>query len=100
MYNLRDNPTIIFKVANKSLIVVDWDRKDYLKWANKPFEDGEVYIEVPNDPGVLLCVIMEALEKVHLHGDLSSDTVKHVLVEDPKFVNLYILPKIFRECTW
>lgn len=55
-----------------------------------------MYIEIPNDPGVLLCVIMEALEKVHLHCDLSSDTVKHVHVEDSKFAKLYILPKIHK----
>ena len=39
---------------------------------------------------------MKALEKIHLHGDLSSDTLNYFLVKDPKFTRLYLLPKIHK----
>ena len=50
LYSLRDDSTIIVKCADKSLVVVVWDREDYLKKAYKQLEDREVYEEVPNDP--------------------------------------------------
>ena len=46
LYNLRDDPTIIITGDNKGLIVVDWDRKDYLKEGSKPLEDTEVYLVI------------------------------------------------------
>ena len=35
LYNLRDDPTIIIKGADKGSAVVVWDREDYLKEASK-----------------------------------------------------------------
>ena len=46
-----------------------------------------------NDPNVLINTIMKALEKMRLHGDLSSDTLNYFLVEDPKFARFCLLPK-------
>ena len=60
LYNLRGDPTIIIKGANKGSTVVVWDREDYLKQAPKELEDKDVYEEVQNDPSPLttpLCVL-------------------------------------------
>ena len=46
LYNLRDDPTIIIKGADKGSAVVVWDRDDYLKEASKQLEDKDVYEEV------------------------------------------------------
>ena len=65
---MRDDSTIIIKGADKGLVVVVWDREDYLKEAYKQLEDREVYEEVSNDPNVLLNTIIKALEKIRLRG--------------------------------
>ena len=49
LYNLRDDPTIIGKGADKGSVLVVWDREDYLKEVYKQLEDKDVYEEVPND---------------------------------------------------
>ena len=61
--NLRDDPTIIIKDAEKGSEVVIWDREDYLKEASKQIEDKNVYEEVQNDPSTLINTIMHSLKK-------------------------------------
>ena len=61
--NLRDDPTIIIKDAEKGSEVVICDREDYLKEACKQIEDKNVYEEVQNDPSTLINTIMHSLEK-------------------------------------
>ena len=63
LYNLRDDPTIIIKGADKGSAVVVWDRDDYLKEAPKQLEDKDVYEEVQNNPSTLINTIMQALKK-------------------------------------
>ena len=75
LYSLRDDSTIIIKGADKGLVVVVWDRGDYLKESYKQFEDREAYEEVSSDPNVLVNTIIKALEKIRLRGDLSNDTL-------------------------
>ena len=61
--NLRDDPTIIIKDAEKGSEVVICDREDYLKEASKQIDDKNVYEEVQNDPSTLINTIMHSLEK-------------------------------------
>ena len=72
---MRDDSTIIIKGAEKGSVVIVWDRDDYLKDAFKQSEDRKVlYEEVQNDSSLLVNTKIKALEKLRLHGDLSSDT--------------------------
>ena len=96
LYSLRDDSSIVIKGADKGSVVVVWDREDYLKEAYKELEDREVYEEVPNDPSVPVNTIIKALEKIRLRGDLSSDTLNYLVVEDQKFARFYLLPKIHK----
>ena len=80
LYNLRDDPTIIIKGADKGSAVVVWDRDDYLKEASKQLEDKDVHEEVLNDPSTLINTIMQALEKIRIRGDPSNDTLNYFLV--------------------
>ena len=48
--SLRDDTSIIIKEADKDSGVVVWDRKDYLKEAEKQFGDQETYQELLSDP--------------------------------------------------
>ena len=92
MYNLRDDPTIIIKGADKGSTVAVWDREDYLKEAYKQLEDKDVYEEVQNDSSILTNTIMHALEKIRIRGDLPNDTLNYFLAKDPKFARFYLLP--------
>ena len=87
LYNLRDDPTIMIKGADKGSEVVFWDREDYLKEASKQLEDQDVYEKVQNDPSTLINTSMRNLEKIRIRGDLSNDTLNYFLVKDPKFAN-------------
>ena len=48
--SLRDDTSIIIKEADKDSGVVVWDRKDYLKEAEKQLGDKETYEELSPDP--------------------------------------------------
>ena len=85
LYNLRDDPNIMIKGADKGSEVVFWDREDYLKEASKQLEDQDVYEKVQNDPSTLINTSMRNLEKIRIRGDLSNDTLNYFLVKDPKF---------------
>ena len=52
--------------------------------------------EVSNVPNVLVNTIIKAFKKIHLRGDLSSDTLNYFAVEDQKFARFYLLPKIHK----
>ena len=94
LYNLKDDPTIIIKSANKETAVVVWGREDYLNEAPKQLEDKDVYEGVQNDPSTLINIIMPALEKIRIRSDLFNDTLNDFLLKDPKFARFYFLPKI------
>ena len=64
--NLRDDPTIVIKGADKDSEVVVWDTEDYLKEASNQLGDKDVYEEVQNDPSTLINIIMHALEKIRI----------------------------------
>ena len=96
LYNLRDDPTIIIKGADKGSAVVVWDREDYVKETSKQLEDKDAYEEVQNDPSILINTIIRALEKIRIRGDFSNYTLKYFLVKDPKFARFYLLPKIHK----
>ena len=100
LYSLRDDSNIIMKGAGKCLVVVAWDREDYLKEAYKQLEDREVYEEVSNDPNIVVNTIIKALEKNCLRSDLSNDTLIILLLRIqnllgficyPKFISVYTM---------
>ena len=94
LYSLKGDRSIIIKGADKGSVIVVWNREDYLKEAYRQLDDNEVYEQVQDDPSVLAKTLMKALEKIHLRGDLSKDTLGYFLVKDPKFARFYLLPKI------
>ena len=75
MYGLKDDTSIIIKGADKSSVVVVWNREDYLKEAYRQLDDKEVYEQVPDDPSALANILIKALEKKRLRGDWSKDTL-------------------------
>ena len=74
LYSLRDDSTIIIKGTDKDSIVVVREREEYFK---KAYKQLEVWEEFPNGPSVLVNTIVKALEKIHLRGDFSSNTLDY-----------------------
>ena len=96
LYDLKNDKNIIIKSADKGSAVVVWDSEDYIKEAEKQLGDKDVYEEVCNDAEPLINTIHKAIEKIRKRGDLDVDTIKYFMVKDPKFVRLYLLPKIHK----
>ena len=96
MYTLKNNTTVVIKVADKGSVVVFRDVEDYIKEANKQFGDKEVYKEVPNNPSPLISAIFAVLNKIKLRGDVLKDTIDYFKVENPKFARFCLLPKIHK----
>ena len=96
LYNLKHDPGITIKDADKGSVVVFWGREDYLKEAYRQLDDKEVYEQVSDDSSALNNTLIKALEKLRLRGDLSKDTFDYFLVKDPRFARFYLLPKIHK----
>ena len=96
LYNLKNDKSIVIKNANKGSTVVVWDRDDDIKEAEEQLGDKDIYEEVCNDPGPLISIINEAIEKIRKRGDLNADIIKYFMVKDPKFARFYLLPKIYK----
>ena len=94
LYNLRDDPTVIIKSADKCSAIVVWDREDYSKKASKQLHGRDFYKKVQNNSSFLINTFMRALEKIRIRGDLSNDTLNYFLVKDSKFARFYLLTKI------
>ena len=80
LFNLRDDPTIMIKGVDKGSAVTVLDREDYLKEASKQLENKYVC-----DTNIPINIIMRALEKIRIQGDLSNNTHDYSLVKDPNF---------------
>ena len=95
--SLRNDTSIIIKGADKGSAVVVWDREDYLKEANSQLMDNNVYEEVSGDIiGPLVKIVKYHLANIKLRGDISSETLKYFLVNNPKLGRFYLLPKIHK----
>ena len=95
--SLRNDTSIIIKGADKGSAVVVWDRKDYIKEVNSQLMDNNVYEEVSGDIiGPLVKIVKYHLANVKLRGDISSETLKYFLVNNPKLGRFYLLPKIHK----
>ena len=84
----------MIKSADKGSAVVVWDRKDYIKEAEKQLGDEQVYEEVSNDAAPLLKTINEVIAKIRKRGDLKRDNLDYFIMKDTKFARFYLLPKI------
>ena len=54
---------MIKTTCNGSAVVI-WDRDDYIKEADKPLGDKDIYEQVCNDPGSLIITINKAIANI------------------------------------
>ena len=93
---MKNDKSIVIKVADKWSAVVVWNREDYINEAEKQLGDSDVYEEVSDDPEPLISTIHRTIEKIRKRGDLKKETIKYFEVKDPKFARFYLLPKIHK----
>ena len=83
--SLRDDTSIIIKEADKGSGVVVWDRKDYLKEAEKQLGDKETYEELSSDPvSPLISIVKGCLSRVKNRGDIPNETLEYFFMNKPK----------------
>ena len=76
--SLRDDTSIIIKEADMGSGVVDWDRKDYLKEAEKQPGDKKTYEELSSDPvSPLISIVKGCLSRVKNRGDIPNETLEY-----------------------
>ena len=86
---LRDDTSIIIKEADKGSAVVVWDRKDYLKEAEKQVGDKETYQEFSSDPvSPLISIVKSCLSRVKNRGDIPNETLEYFFIKKPKLLSV------------
>ena len=89
-YYLKNDKSIVIKSADKGSAVAVWDRKDYIKEAEKQLSDEEVYKKVSSDASPLLKTINGFIAKVRKRSDLKKDNLDYFIMKDPKFTRFII----------
>ena len=94
---LRDDTSIIIKVADKRFGVVVWNREDYLVEAKKLLDIKEVCQELKGDvEGPLEKVIKKVLRKFRNRIDISHEILDYFSIINPKLGRFFLLPKIHK----
>ena len=84
-----------FQEAYKGSGVAVWEKKGYLKEAEKQLGDKETYEELSSDPVSPLTTIAKGcLSRVKNRGGIPSETLEYFFINKPKLGRFYLLPKI------
>ena len=67
---LKNDKSIVIKVAGKGSEVVVWGREDYVEEAENRLGDSNMYEEVLNDAKPLMNIILNTLENIRKSGDV------------------------------
>ena len=94
---LRDNPHIIIKPADKGGAIVIQNRKDYLMEGYKQLSNTDFYQKLDHNPTELYRVeIQNFIEDMYQNGEI-DETVKDYLTDHKCRTSLfYLLPKIHK----
>ena len=86
---LRDDTSIIIKEADKGSGVVVWDRKDYLKEAEKQVGDKKTYEEFSSDPvSPCISIVKGCLSRVKNRGDIPNETLEYFFINKRKLLSV------------
>ena len=90
--SLRNDTSIIIKEADKGSGVVVWDRKDYLKEAEKQLGDKETNEELSSGPNI----VKGCFSRVKKRDDIPNETLEYFFINKSKIGRFYLLPKIHK----
>ena len=97
MRTLADDRTIVIKKADKGSCVVAWNRKDYIKEAEKQLNDNNVYKEKLLQE--LVGTSKNLFQNLKAKGKISDKQLKYFAYQYKEVTNLgklYLLPKIHK----
>ena len=70
LYDLKNDKNVVIKGADKCLVVLVRDRKDYMKEVAIQVGDDEIFEGIPNDLAPLLKTINGIIAQIRKRGDL------------------------------
>ena len=97
MQTLADDRTIVIKKADKGSCVVAWNRKDYIKEAEKQLNDTNVYKEKLLQE--LVGTSKKLFQNLKAKGKISDKQLKYFTYQYKEVTNLgklYLFPKIHK----
>ena len=102
MRHLQRDRNVIIKPADKGSALVIWDRRDYLKEAEKQLSDRSTYLETKvNEKGLVNLVeqsnkMFENLQRKSVIQEREKNYFKFNFKKGTKLGKLYLLPKIHK----
>ena len=94
---LKQNPHIIIKKADKGSAVTVMNTLDYIREGYRQLSNSNYYIELDTDPTPTFNQLVQTLIDQMLREDFIDDRVHRSLTnKDPKTPNFYLLPKIHK----
>jgi hypothetical protein len=96
--DLRANPNIVIKPADKGGAVVIWGTKEYRDEANKQLSDRNFYRKVGRDNTESITKAINAeLKTACKNGKINIDQRNYLTVTEPRTPCFYMLPKIHKQ---
>jgi len=94
---LRSNPDIVIKPADKGSAVVVMDTSMYIAEAERQLNNGQAYMRLPNNPTVahhneITKVVDQLLHK----GEIDRKCADYLVIKEPRTPQFYLLPKVHK----
>lgn len=97
LQELTNNDQISIRQADKGGAIVVWNTTDYIEEAMDQLNDTAVYRSLDRDPKFdILHKIKLIVEKASEAGLIDTELAQFLVVEQPKTLLLYLLPKIHK----
>lgn len=95
---LKNNPDIVIKPADKGGAVVILNTQDYIKEAERQLADPNFYKNMgeQDDTKHHNLEIRQAMYQLCLQDEISFKVAKYLVLEQPRTAQLYLLPKIHK----
>ena len=98
LMELRKNPEIVIKKADKGSAVVIMNTTDYLREGYRQLSDRNFYVKIREDPteqiSQKICKVLTEMKNFKL---ITEKNVEYLNIKDPKAVRFYLLPKIHKK---
>jgi hypothetical protein len=94
---LKSNPNIVIKPADKGSAVVIQNRLDYIKEGKRQLSDHHFYQEVEMDLTTQHNKdVSDLIQELVKNREISEKCAKYLYIEKPRTPQLYLLPKIHK----
>ena len=97
LMELRKNPEIVIKKADKGSAVVIMNTTDYLREGYRKLSDRNFYVKIREDPteqiSEKICKVLTGMKNLKL---ITEKNFEYLNIKDPKAGRFYLLPKIHK----